>query len=82
MGFLAIGIDPTEDAAVLSKYQTAQGYPWPAAVGDRATLETYRVTQTATKYAVDRQGAIAYYRGYGVESAGHWADLLTRLAAR
>lgn len=81
MGFLAVGIDPTEGADVLRRYHEQQGYPWPAAVGNRQIIEAYSVTQTAIKYAIDRNGIITRQRGYGVGSASDWDEWLRALAA-
>jgi hypothetical protein len=38
------------------------------------------VTQTMTKYAVDRRGAIAFKGSHEVDDAGKWLQLLERLA--
>jgi hypothetical protein len=79
VNFLAIGIDPTETADVLRRYQTSQEYPWPAAVGNREMLQAYNVTSTSTKYGMDRSGLVNWRRGYGVASASEWDELLRAL---
>jgi hypothetical protein len=79
--FLAVGIDPTENAAVLQRYQQQQGYPWPAAVGNREIIEAYRVISTSIKYGIDRDGVVVYQRGYGTPPESEWRALLERLAA-
>jgi len=66
---------------VLRAYHAAQGYPWPAAVGNRQTLEAYNVISTSIKFAMDRNGFVAYRRGYGVGSDQSWRDLLATLAS-
>jgi len=73
-------MDPAEGPEVLRAYQTSQGYPWPVAVGNRPMLEAYRVISTSIKYAMDRRGVITFQRGYGVASAGEWAEVLRSLA--
>lgn len=76
-----MGIDPAEGPEVLRAYREREGYPWPVAVGNRETLETYRVISTSIKYAIDRRGLITFSRGYGVGSAQDWAEVLRSLAA-
>lgn len=66
---------------MLRAYQTAQGYPWPAAVGNRPTIEAYHVISTSIKFGMDRGGFVAYRRGYGVGSDQGWRDLLSTLAS-
>ena len=44
-------------------------------------IEAYKVTQTATKFAIDRHGVIIHQRGYGVGSAADWDEWLQGLAA-
>lgn len=81
VGFLAVGIDPTEGADVLQRYHAQQGYPWAAAVGNRQIIEGYGVISTSIKYAIDRHGVITRERGYGVGSLSDWHDWLRTLAA-
>jgi hypothetical protein len=42
-------------------------------------LQRFNVTTTATKFALDRQGVIAFTRGYGVESATVWEQVFEAL---
>ncbi len=82
MSFVAVGIDPTEGPEVVRAYHEANGYPWTVALGDREILERYNVLSTSVKYAVDRQGTIAFQRGYGVEDAASWERMLEELLQR
>ncbi len=65
---------------MLRRYHAEQGYPWPAAVGNRETIEAYNVTSTSIKYSMDRNGVILSRKGYGVGSAAEWDELLRTLA--
>ena len=79
---MAVGIDPTEGPDVLQSYRDAMGYPWTVTLGSRDVLERYGVTQTAVKYGIDRQGTIAFYRGYGVGDAAGWEAVFEDLVQR
>jgi len=82
VGFVAVGIDPTEGPDVLRAYAEENGYPWTVTLGEREVLERYGVVSTATKFAVDRQGIIAFQRGYGVIDAGGWEGVFEDLVQR
>lgn len=81
MTFVAAAIDPSEGPDVVRGYVRAQGYPWTVvALADRPVLERYHVVSTALKYAVNRRGTITFTRGYGVENAATWEQVLEELA--
>ncbi|GIW07502.1 MAG: hypothetical protein KatS3mg060_2307 [Dehalococcoidia bacterium] len=60
MSFVAIGVDAAEGPEVLGAYRQNNAYPWAFAVGSRQTLEAYKVTATMAKYAINRDGTIAF----------------------
>jgi thiol-disulfide isomerase/thioredoxin len=82
VNFVAVGIDPGEGPEALRAYQEGNGYPWTVALGDREVLERFNVISTSVKYAIDRQGTIAFQRGYGVEDAGSWERVFEGLLQR
>lgn len=65
---------------MLRRYHAEQGYPWPAAVGNRETIEAYNVISTSIKYSMDSNGVILWRKGYGVGSAAEWDEVLRTLA--
>ncbi len=67
---------------MLRAYADSNGYPWTVTLGEREVLESYGVTSMATKFAVDRQGVIAFERGYGVLDASGWEGVLEDLVQR
>jgi hypothetical protein len=79
---VAVGIDPLEGPNEIQAFHQAMGYPWMVALGDRAMLERYNVISTSIKYAVDRQGTIAFHRGYGVMDAGGWERVFEEVLQR
>ena len=66
---------------MLRRYHAEQGYPWPAAVGNRETIEAYNVISTSIKTSMDRNGVILWRYAYGVGSAAEWDERLRSLAA-
>ena len=79
---MAVGIDPTEGPDVLQAYRDTMGYPWTVTLGDREVLERYGVLSTSVKFAVDRQGEIAFQRGYGVSDTASWEAVFEDLLQR
>ncbi len=81
MSLIAVGIDQAEGPDVLRAFASSNGYPWKVALGNPDLLQRYRVLTTSTKYAVGKNGAIAYTAGYGVGDVNSWRQLFEQLSA-
>ena len=78
--FLAIDLDPNENAELIRKYKDRKGLNGvDFAEADTRILSDYSVIYTTTKYAVGKSGAIVY-KGSGVLSEEQWEILLNGLA--
>ena len=68
VAFYAVGQDPGESLELMEAYRKQQGYPWPIAETDPATLSALRVLQLSTKIAVNADGLITYRQAHGGNS--------------
>jgi peroxiredoxin len=81
VGFVAIGVDPTESADLLKQTAESRGYPWLIAPGTTPVLTKFGVIQTSTKFAIDREGIVVYEAEYGVGDDATWQKVFERLIA-
>ncbi len=77
--FIAADIDPSETETMVRDYERTFGFPWTFATAERSVLEKLNVTQTDTKYLVDRDGIIVYKSGWGAHDETVWRSALDKL---
>ena len=82
VNFIAVGIDAAESADMLRSYKQSQGYPWTVVSTGRDTLERYKVTSTAIKYGLYKDGTVAFHAGYGVLEEARWRQMFEDLSSR
>ena len=76
VAFLAVDVDPSEDAELISRYREEQGYPWPMALYDPYIVGEYKITTQASKIVIDSDGVIVFRRGFGTLKEDQWRDAL------
>lgn len=81
VALIAVGVDQSESAPTLQRYQQSNGLPWAVARGNPAMLMQYGVLSTMYKFGVDRQGKVAYHGPHQVENAKTWREIFERLAS-
>jgi peroxiredoxin len=76
VAFLAIDVDPSEDADLVDRYKQQQEYPWPMALYDPFVVSDYKIIAQASKVAINAEGVIVFRSGYGSLRADRWRDVL------
>jgi len=78
--FIAIDLDLTENAQLLSQYKKQRNHDFIFAPGNPKVLQAYAVRGTTAKFAVSRDGIILY-SGYGVLNDNQWETIFNGLIA-
>ncbi|MCH8003233.1 MAG: TlpA family protein disulfide reductase [Nanoarchaeota archaeon] len=78
--FIAIDLDLTENAQILSQYKTSRNHDFIFAPGYPEVLTDYGIRGTTAKFAVSREGIILY-SGYGVLNDEQWETIFRGLTA-
>ncbi len=81
IGFIAVDVDPSEDAEHIATYAAQQAYPWEMATYDGGILVDYAITSQASKIVIDADGIITLRGTYGTLSERAWRDALDAVTA-
>lgn len=81
VGFIGVGVDPTESPSLLKQTADSRGYPWSIAAGTSPMLRRFQVVQTSIKFAVNREGIITFQAGYGVGDDATWRGVFEGLVS-
>jgi len=79
INFLAISIDPTDDAATLKQLAEDKGFVFDTVPGNPEIARLFNVKKQTAKFAIDSDGTIIK-RHDGVYSAEEWDKLFASLA--
>lgn len=82
MNFVAVSVDPNDNADVLRAYQRENGYPWMVTPGNAEIVQKYNVMATMYKLGVGRDGTVAVRGGHDVEDAQQWRQRFDELVRR
>lgn len=78
--FLAVDVDPNEDAGKIAGYKRSEGFVWPMTTSDRDMLEDYRVTRQATFATIGADGIIASSLATGSMPDDGWRQVFESLS--
>ena len=73
--FLAVNVDPLEQAGDILSYMQSEGFTWPMTVADTDMVKSYNVTRQAAHVTLDSGGLVVSSVSYGGTSADQWRDL-------
>lgn len=77
--FVAISIDPTDDAEVMKKLAKEKGLTFPVAAGNPKVMMAFGVQSQATTVGVDKNGNIAFRKNKEVLSEADFRELFDSL---
>ncbi len=81
VGFIAVDVDPSEDAERIDAYAAQQEYPWAMAGYHADILTDYGITAQASKVVIGPDGVITLRRIGGALSAESWREALEAVTA-
>jgi len=81
INIVAIGIDPTDDAAVMRKLVEEKGITFPITAGNPQVMLDFGVKDQATSVGIDKSGNIAFVENKTALSEGEYRKLMDGLLA-
>ena len=81
VGFIAVGIDPSETTDTIISYAERQGYPWEMAVHHGDVQSAFGISRQPSKVIIDGDGVITFRAAGRSNNADQWREALDAVTA-